>query len=45
VIGGFAAGIAWLSICLTGIRLARDRSSRGTAMRPTRASGGYAEAE
>ena len=45
VIGGFAAGIAWLSICLTGIRLARDRSSRGTAVRPTRASGGYAEAE
>jgi undecaprenyl-diphosphatase len=44
VIGGFAAGIAWLSICLTGIRLARERSSRGGAARPIRATG-YAEAE
>ena len=45
VIGGFAAGIAWLSICLTGIRFARERSSRGVGSLPTRASGGYAEAE
>ena len=34
VIGGFAAGIAWLSICLTGIRLARERSSRADAPAP-----------
>jgi membrane-associated phospholipid phosphatase len=44
VIGGFAAGIAWLSICLTGIRLARERSSRGGDARPLRAAG-YAAAE
>jgi membrane-associated phospholipid phosphatase len=37
VIGGFAAGIAWLSICLTGIRLARERSSRPDAAKSVRA--------
>jgi undecaprenyl-diphosphatase len=39
VIGGFAAGIAWLSICLTGIRLARERSSRADAPTAVRATG------
>jgi membrane-associated phospholipid phosphatase len=39
VIGGFAAGIAWLSICLTGIRLARERSSRADAPAAVRATG------
>ena len=39
VIGGFAAGIAWLSICLTGIRLARERSSRADAPTQVRVGG------
>jgi undecaprenyl-diphosphatase len=32
VIGGYAAGIAWLAICLTGIRLARERSKTRDAV-------------
>lgn len=39
VIGGFAAGIAWLAICLTGIRLARERSSRTDGPTTVRAAG------
>jgi undecaprenyl-diphosphatase len=39
VIGGFAAGIAWLSLCLTGIRLARERSMRADAPEAVRVSG------
>ena len=39
VIGGFAAGIAWLSICLTGIRLARERGPRTGAVQPVRVGG------
>ena len=39
VIGGFAAGIAWLSICLTGIRLAREHSSRADAPSAVGAAG------
>jgi undecaprenyl-diphosphatase len=38
VIGGFAAGVAWLSICLTGIRLARSRARGGGAPEPATGS-------
>jgi membrane-associated phospholipid phosphatase len=38
VIGGFAAGTAWLAICVTGTRIAREtprrRRARGTGNEP-----------
>jgi undecaprenyl-diphosphatase len=33
VLGGWAAGAAWLAICLTGIGVARHRESAGNATR------------
>lgn len=34
VIGGWAAGVAWLAVCLTGLRFARARSGHGAADSP-----------
>ena len=34
VIGGWAAGVAWLAICLTGLRFARARSGRTVPASP-----------
>jgi membrane-associated phospholipid phosphatase len=34
VIGGWAAGVAWLAICLVGLRFARARSGHGAAGSP-----------
>lgn len=34
VVGGWAAGIAWLAICLTGLRFARARSARAGTHSP-----------
>ena len=34
VVGGWSAGIAWLAICLTGLRFARARSGHGASQSP-----------